>query len=292
MPTPTEPFRVSASGGAGLTRAQARHVNFAAPSRSLRVPRDLPDTMELRIRAIALATPDGALFCGPSAAVLLDLPIPFRLREGPVWVMVHEGDPRPRRRGVRARQADVVTSEIAVAADLHTTSPARTFVDLAALLSIGDLVAVGDAVMRRWGVTTDELDRVVRRRLRYTGKVKARHVVPLLNPRAESPQESRLRIVMRDDALPQPEVNLVIKDDAGQFIARCDLGYEEWKIAIEYDGIVHAGEQQRQADATRRTLLREHGWYVVEIVADDLRFPHRAIAKIRAALRSRGVVSH
>lgn len=138
MSTPTKPFRVSASGGAGLTRSQARHVNFTAPSRSLRVPRDLPDTMELRIRAIALATPDGALFCGPSAAVLLDLPIPFRLREGPVWVMVHEGDPRPRRRGVRARQADVVTSEIAVAADLHTTSPARTFVDLAALLSSGE----------------------------------------------------------------------------------------------------------------------------------------------------------
>lgn len=239
---------------------------------------------------MALATPEGVLFCGPSAAVLLGLPIPFRLQGGPVWVMVRSGEPRPRRRGVRSSQADVVSSEIAVAADLSTTSAARTFVDLAALLSIADLVAVGDAAMRRWRVTTDELDRVVRRRLRYTGKVKARAAVPLLNPRAESPQESRLRIVMHGDALPEPQVNLVITDESGQFIARCDLGYEEWKVAIEYDGIVHAGEQRRQADATRRTLLQEHGWYVVEIVADDLRFPQRAIAKVTAALRSRGAI--
>ena len=247
--------------------------------------------METRIRAVALASREDALFWGPSAALLLDLPIPFRLEGGPVWVMVPKDMPRPRRSGVTARQADVVDWEVAVVRELRVTSPARTFVDLAAMLSITDLAAVGDAAMRRWGVTPHELDRVIRRRLRYNGKVKARYVAPLLNARAESAQESRLRMIVIGDGLPEPSVNLVIRDEGGQFLARCDLGYEEWQIAVEYDGAVHASEGRRQSDATRRTLLRQHGWYVVEIVADDLRFPQRAIAKVRAALRSRGAVN-
>ena len=246
--------------------------------------------MDVRIRAVSLASRGDALFCGPSAATLLCLPIPFRLEVGPVWVMVPKGSPRPRRRDVHARQADVVESELVDVCGVRATSPARTFVDLAAHLSIADLAAVGDAAMRQWGVSSLHLNSVIGRRLRYNGKVKARYVAPLLNSRAESAQESRMRIIIVGDSLPDPAVNLVIVDDSGQFLARCDLGYEEWRIAIEYDGAVHAGEARRRADATRRTLLREHGWYVVEVIADDICYPQRAIAKVRAALRSRGAV--
>ncbi|MDP1877656.1 MAG: hypothetical protein Q8M17_08880 [Actinomycetota bacterium] len=257
----------------------------------MRIPRELPHSMEVRIQAVALASREDALFCGPSAAVLLGLPVPYRLQDGPVWVMVPEGMPRPRRRDVRARQADVVAAEISVAHGLRVTSPARTFVDLAPLLSLPDLVAVGDAAMRGWRVTPEELLEVIRRRVRYHGKVKARHAAPLLDPRAESPQESRLRMVIIGGGLPAPAVNLEVYDEWGGFIARCDLGYEDWKVAVEYDGAVHAMRARRFADATRRTLLREHGWYVVEVVADDLRFPHRAVAKVHGALRARGAVS-
>jgi hypothetical protein len=86
MVAPTEPFRVYTLGGSGLTRTQARHPRYLAPSRSLRIPAEIGNAMLARIQAVALAAPDGALFCGPSAATLLDLPIPFRLSEGPVSV--------------------------------------------------------------------------------------------------------------------------------------------------------------------------------------------------------------
>jgi hypothetical protein len=288
---PPTSFTVSAMGGSGLSRSQARSDRFVAPSRGLRIPLELPMSMEVRVQAVALVSRQDALFCGPSAAVLLGLPIPFRLQDGPVWVMVPEGMPRPRRRDVRSRQADVVAHEIATVCGLMVTSPARTFVDLAAVLSLADLAAVGDAAMRRWHMTPEELHRVIVRRLRYPGKVKARHVAPLLSARSESPQESRLRMSIVGDGLPEPSVNLDVRDDSGEFVARCDLGYEEWKIAIEYDGAIHASRKRRYLDATRRTLLREHGWYVVEVVADDLRFPQRALAKVRAALRARGALN-
>ncbi len=162
--------------------------------------------------------------------------------------------------------------------------------DLAPLLALPDLVAVGDVVMRTHGVTHAQLTRVLRRRLRYPGKVRARKAIPMLDPRAESPQESRLRVHVVEDGLPCPEVNAIITDEYGGFIARGDLVYEQWRIVIEYDGADHDDPARRMADATRRTLLRELGWYVVEVVASDLRHPQRARAKVRAALRARGAL--
>lgn len=171
---------------------------------------------------------------------------------------------------------------------VRLTSPARTFIDLAAMLSLPDLVAVGDAAVRGYDVPIDEFVMVLNRRLRYRGKVLARRAVPLLDGRAESPPESRLRVHLVEDGLPTPEVNAVITDEDGQFLARCDLVYRRWGVVVEYDGEVHASRRVRHSDAARRTLLREHGWHVVEIVADDLRFPERAVGKVRRALSLAG----
>ena len=170
-------------------------------------------------------------------------------------------------------------------AGLRVTSPGRTYADLAGLLSVPDLVAVGDAVLRDHGVSTDDLLRTVQRRLRYTGKVRARETIPLLDSRSRSPQESRLRAHVHLAGLPRPEVNGVITDEYGGFLACCDLVFRKQRVVVEYDGAVHDAPERRRADATRRTLLREHDWYVVEVVDTDLQVPSRAIAKIRAALR-------
>jgi very-short-patch-repair endonuclease len=91
-------------------------------------------------------------------------------------------------------------------------------------------------------------------------------------------------VVLIEAGLPAPVPNRLITDDSGGFLARGDLVYERLRIVIEYDGEHHAHPRQRSRDATRRTLLREHGWYVVEITAADLRNPQLAIAKVRAAL--------
>ena len=287
---PASPFVVTAAGGAGLARSATRSSAFRRPSRALRIPASLSDDTDVRARAVALASRSDAVFWGPTAAELLGLPLPYRLQDLDVHVLVPEGMPRPRRVGVRPRQADIVTGEISMIDGLPVTSPARTFVDLAAFVSLPDLVAIGDVVQRRYRTSVRELSHVHGRRLRYPGKVLARKAIPLLDPRAESPQESRLRIHLIEDGLPCPQVNMVITDESGGFIARGDLVYDRWRIVIEYDGEVHGDPIRRMADATRRTLLRELDWYVVEIVAGDLRQPHRARAKVRAALRSRGAI--
>jgi very-short-patch-repair endonuclease len=43
--------------------------------------------------------------------------------------------------------------------------------------------------------------------------------------------------------------------------------------------------QQRAKDAARRAVLRQHGWIVVEIVGEDMRYPARVVGRVRDALR-------
>lgn len=281
----SEPFVVTAHGTLSLSRGATRGLSYRAPSRGVRIPTALPDDVHTRCAAQALVNRPDALFWGPTAALLLDLPVPYRLERAALHVLVPEGSPRPRRVGVTPRQADIVAHEIRTVGDLRVTSPARTFVDLGSMMSLPDLVAIGDAVLRDHRTTSEELTRVLTRRLRYPGKVNARNAIPMLSAASRSPQESRLRAHVVLDGLPMPEVNAVITDANGGFLACCDLVYRRWRIVIEYDGEVHDQPRLRRVDATRRTLLREHGWYVVEIIADDLRHPSRALGKIHAAIR-------
>lgn len=281
---PTAPFLTTADGHGSLSRASTRSLSLMRPSRGLRIPRELPPDMLTRARAVALANRDDAVLWGPTAAMLLGLPIPRRLQDAAVHVLVPEGRPRPRRQGVRPRQADIVPGEIAVVADLSVTSPARTYCDLAAALSVPSLVALGDAVLRDHHTDQDLIARTIRRRLRYPGKVRARQTLPMLDPRSASPQESRLRAHVLLEGLPTPEVNGIIVDEAGQFLACCDLVFREQRVVAEYDGEVHDLPEARRRGATRRTLLRAHGWQVVEIVDTDLIHPERAMSKLRRAL--------
>lgn len=283
--SPTRPFLVTAEGAPDLTRGIARSARFTAPSRGLRIPRELRPELMVRGEAVMLAARNDAALWGPSAALVLGLPIPRRLEDGRVHVLVPEGRPRMRRSGVRTRQADIVRSEIVLVDGYRVTSPARTYCDLSSLLGAADLLAVGDAAMRVNGVTRGEFAYVIKRRLRYSGKVRARQVAPWICPRAESPQESRTRAHLIFNGLPEPAVNMDIADEHGQFLARGDLVYVQWRIVVEYDGAVHGDEGQRRKDAARRTLLREHGWHVVELTADDLLVPQRAVSKVQAAIR-------
>lgn len=281
---PNTPFLVTASGVGHLSRKSTRSVAVAQPTRGLRIPTAQVDDLLARCHGIDLLSRDDSCLWGPTAAFLLGLPIPYRLETMDVHVMVPEDTARMRRPGVVSRQADIIDTEIVRVHGMLVTSAARTYTDIAWHLALPDIVAVGDAVLRDHALSLEELARVVGRRLRYPGKVKARAALPLLNPRSWSPQESRLRCHIALAGLPDPEVNGVITDAAGNFLACCDLVFRDLRVVVEYDGAVHADPEQRRKDAARRSLLRQHGWWVVEIVDIDLRDPRRALARIAAAL--------
>jgi hypothetical protein len=261
---PSGPFAVTASGSEELTRMEARHPSFELTSRGVRLPVRLADEAQARWRAAQVPLRPASVLSHATAAQLHGLPLPRRLTAViPAHVTTPRAVPRPRRRDIVTHHAVLPNSDVVDVGDLRVTSPIRTYVDMAALLEFSELVALGDVVLRIHAPSTDELLAAARARRQYPGRRRAVAAVAWLDPRAASPRESHLRVLLRRAGLPRPEVNAPITDEWGEFIAEGDLVFRRERVIVEYDGDVHAAMRQRAKDASRRAVLRQHGWIVV-----------------------------
>ncbi|MET0887676.1 MAG: DUF559 domain-containing protein, partial [Mycetocola sp.] len=112
----------------------------------------------------------------------------------------------------------------------------------------------------------------------------------MLNDRAESPKESILRVQLILGGLPEPEVNVNVYDAFGQFIARADLLFREYKLILEHEGLQHLIDpDQWQRDIERTRRLEDEGWRVIRITNADLANPHDLIVRINTHIRARRV---
>lgn len=65
-----------------------------------------------------------------------------------------------------------------------------------------------------------------------------------------------------------------------------DLGYPQWRIAIEYDGMYHFenGAKQLKFDAARYERMREAGWTVLQLTSLDLKAPREFLDRLAKAI--------
>jgi len=134
--------------------------------------------------------------------------------------------------------------------------------------------------------STAELVEQLSRHPRGRGSARARVVLPLGDPRSESPMESVLRWLAHAAGLPSPAVQYVVRDAAGSHIARADLAWPEHKVIVEFDGDVHRQRDVFVKDTRRQNRLVAEGWVVLRFTsADVLGRPDEVIAQIRRALR-------
>ena len=71
--------------------------------------------------------------------------------------------------------------------------------------------------------------------------------------------------------LPEPTINLILRNADGSWRRRFDMCYPDLKLIIEYDGRQHADDiRQWQGDLRRREELDALGWRIVVVTADDL----------------------
>jgi Protein of unknown function (DUF559) len=165
------------------------------------------------------------------------------------------------------------------------TTRLRTAFDLARRLPTTEAVVAVDALLYRNVITLTALGRFADDRAGWPGLPRLRVVLGLADPDAESPMESRLRLVIIDAGLPRPVSQYRVFDDNGLFVARLDLAYPARKIGIEYEGDHHRGRGVFQYDLQRLNTLRTLGWTVLRFSADDvLRHPERIAAQIKAVL--------
>ena len=270
----------------GLTRHHLDGAAFTAPSRGVRIAADDPDEPRALREAALLASRDDAVLTGLTAAEHWGLPVPpavWRDAAARIVVSVPPDAPRPQRRGVRGRRIMLPSDHVTVHRGVCVTTPARTWLDCAADVSVVHLVAMGDVALRGNLATLRELEQVTRWAVRRRGVVNARLALPILDPRAESPSESVVRAHLVLGGLPRPECNVDIH--AGdRWIARVDLCWPAHRVVVEYDGAVHLEDRQRRRDAVRRNELQGAGWLVITLTSDDLRRPTDMVRRIERAL--------
>jgi hypothetical protein len=255
---------------------------------------DRPDVLAL---AGALASmPEDTVFSHRSAAQLWGLWIPWFDGIEVTTPATLDGSRHTtgvQRRTVAAHRRRTTSSDVTVRFGLPVTSLARTWLDLAPLLDIHDLIAAGDSALRV-GAEADELARQVTSAHRLRGVRRARVAIGLLDERSRSRPESRIRSAIVLAGLPVPRVNEAVHDRFGGWLAEPDLHYREAKLALEFNGSVHGTVTQMRKDSTRLLGLQREGWEVRtytaaqaftrldEVVADVRTLLHRRAPQLLA----------
>lgn len=277
----TQPFTTAQARVAGLTDKQLRGAAFTRVFRGVHVSASVEQDAAVRARAALLLAPEGSGLVSLTAALLWApvLPVPS---------VTHIGIPGSHRMqvsGISATRFEVLPTWVS-RRSLPLTSPEETFVALATVVDLVELVAFGDALVRRQQASPESLLMVAERAV-GRGVRLAREAARLVREHVDSPMETRLRLLIVLAGLPEPVVNHCVRFADGQVAYRIDLAYPDIRLAIEYDGRQHI-ERERQwaGDISRREDLERIGWrFVIVIAADVFVHPERTLDRIAAALR-------
>jgi len=252
----------------GITRSQVDGSAFKAVAHGVHVPASLPDGLELRCDALQLVIP-GATFSHRTAVQLYRQPL-LRARRL-IDVTVAPPQNPPRRQGAKGYQRELPPEHVRLLRGRRVTSPARTWLDIAAQVPPTELIVVGDAMLNCGAVTIEELATMIEFFSGRRGVEEARHALPRLEPRSKSPGESQVRIRIEDEGMPRPLSNVDVFDESLGFIGCPDLLYKKAKIAIQYEGGRHREERQFEKDAVRDQLMIRMGYVVLRATKRDLK---------------------
>jgi hypothetical protein len=216
----------------------------------------VPVTWKQRALAACLISGAGAVVSHRSAAVLWGV---SGFRPGPLEITVPAG------RSGRNALARVHRSEVdGVLRDkVPVTRPSRTLIDLAGVVS-GDLFeeAVDDLLCRRL-CRLDEL---------HGGGPALREVLAAWKGDGVADGVAEMRVVraLLAAGLPSPVRQYEIWV-GGVFIARVDLAYPPFRLAMELDGFRwHAGRRKFRSDRLRRNRMEAVGWRLLEAAPEDI----------------------
>lgn len=232
----------------------------------------------------------GSVLCLGSAAVLHDLPI-WRHALNAVHVMRDGNSGSQCRAHVHVHKSPLCDRDVTVIDGWEVTTLARTVADLGRLSPLMESVAMGDQALRR-GLDPEELRNTLKSMRRWPGVCNARLMADFLDIRSESAGESASRVKLDQEGLPAPELQRVILDELGEFVARVDFAWEEHRTVGEFDGAIKYGAllrpgqstaDVREAQDNREDLIRLAGWEVARWGWPQLGEGDEIARRVRAA---------
>lgn len=265
---------------AGLSKHALDGPGFRRLFGSVRHLASVALTARLLACAALLVAPE-AVISHHSAARLYGAVVPHSPL---VHLTVTRAQDRRRRQGLRWHVNAAVST--CWYRGILLTTPAQTFLDLAHELDLVDLVVLGDSLVHRGHLRPDQLVDAAER----AGTALARQAALLVRSGAESPMETKVRLLLVLAGFPEPRVQFTVTDADGRPRYRLDLSYPELWVAIEYDGRHHAQDADQWGhDLTRREWLDGNGWRLIVLRSADVHAtPWATVRRIAEVLASRG----
>lgn len=261
-----------------LTRHRLR-TDYCALFPGVYLSNKLPPTLDARTTAAWLWSKRHAVIAGAAASAM----------HGSRWIDDSEPielilpNTRPPT-GVVTYNDTLLDREVLTCRGIRVTSLARTGFDLGRRGSALTALARLDALCRATGLSTTAVEDLAARHRGARGLRQLRAVLALVDAGAESPKETWLRLLLIRSGLPKPTTQIRVVD--GDWVARLDMGWEELKVAVEYDGDQHRTDRrQYRKDIRRLERLHRLGWIVIRVMAGD--DPADVLRRVRQALESR-----
>ena len=240
--------------------------------------------LSLRDRAIAawLASGRKGIVSGVAASALHGAPwvepeLPIEL----VGVRMRAQD------GLVPRADRIVEDEITRVAGLPVTSRVRTAFDMGRHLERTEALARLDALMWNQRFSLADVRELGGRYPRAPGLQRLLELLPLVDGGSESPRESMIRLWLLDAGFARPETQIPVLAAGTCPVAFLDMGWREYKVAVEYDGDHHRKDRRQYVkDIARLRMLEALGWILIRVIAEDK--PRDVIERFEAALLRRG----
>lgn len=260
-----EPFIGSKAIKSGtLTRHQLRS-RYVALHPDVYVPPDTNLTAATRARAAWLWSRRRGVVAGHSASAL----------HGAKWVddrapaqLLYEHRRPPA--GIHTWSDTIADDETQLIGEVPATTPARTAFDLACRNPVGKAVAAIDALARATRLKIADAELIAERYKGHRNIRRARRALTLVDAGAESPRETWLRLLVIEAGYPPPQTQIPIYGEYGELVAVVDMGWDEMKIALEYEGAHHwTDPAQFRKDVERFEALPELGWITIRVTAGN-----------------------
>jgi hypothetical protein len=189
--------------------------------------------------------------------------------------------------GLVPRLERVADDEVAHASGLPVTTRVRTAYDVGRHQNRLQALARLDALMWTQRFSIDEVRELADRYPRARGIRQLRELLPMVDGGAASPRESHIRLWLIDAGMPTPQTQIPVFDGRSCAAAFLDMGWEDLKVVVEYDGDHHRKDRRQYVKDIRRIrMLEEMGWIIIRVIAEER--PAQWLARVERALISRG----
>jgi very-short-patch-repair endonuclease len=270
-----------ASGAVTRQRLRSEYVKL---HRDVYAARDLELTARDRAIAGWLWSRREATLVGSSAAAVL----------GTKWISADEPAELGRSRftsapGIIVRSGAIAADELCVRGGIPCTTVARTAYDIGRFTMPDKSIIRIDALLNATRRSVDDVAVIAGRYPKARGIRRLRAALELADGGAESPQETRLRLILVRGGLPRLATQIPVANGRGRIVRRIDMGWPEWMVGVEYDGEQHWKDPAAyEDDIDRLEFLAAKGWFIIRVSARHMRAPSEVVQRARHALKGRG----